>query len=295
MSGFLQVTLHPTRKAVQDERTADNGNTEHTGRKIFAFHFEHDTFIQTEMGDLLMNNIQIFNNPEFGDIRTVVIDNEPWFVGKDVADILGYQNGSRDINRHVDEEDKRLTKMVSQGQNRDITVINESGLYSLIFGSKLESAKKFKKWVTSEVLPSIRKTGTYMMPQTTDGKIALLAQGHTELKAEVDEIKADLESLKMDLPILPVEADRITEAVRKKGVSIMGGKQSSAYSNRGLRQKVYNNLYANLKYNFGVRSYKSIKRSQCDKAVQVINAYQTPYFLQEQIDDANMQQRLEFE
>lgn len=214
-----------------------------------------------------MNNIQIFNNPEFGDIRTVVIDNEPWFVGKDVADILGYQNGSRDINRHVDEEDKRLTKMVSQGQNRDITVINESGLYSLIFGSKLESAKKFKKWVTSEVLPSIRKTGTYMMPQTTDGKIALLAQGHTELKAEVDEIKADLESLKMDLPILPVEADRITEAVRKKGVSIMGGKQSSAYSNRGLRQKVYNNLYANLKYNFGVRSYKSIKRSQCDKAV----------------------------
>lgn len=226
-----------------------------------------------------MNDIQIFNNPEFGDIRTVVIDNEPWFVGKDVADILGYQNGSRDINRHVDEEDKRLTKMVSQGQNRDITVINESGLYSLIFGSKLESAKKFKKWVTSEVIPSIRKTGTYMMPQTTDGKIALLAQGHTELKAEVDEIKADLESLKMDLPILPVEADRITEAVRKKGVSIMGGKQSSAYSNRGLRQKVYNNLYANLKYNFGVRSYKSIKRSQCDKAVQVINAYQTPYFL----------------
>ena len=130
-----------------------------------------------------MNDIQIFNNPEFGDIRTVVIDNEPWFVGKDVADILGYQNGSRDINRHVDEEDKRLTKMVSQGQNRDITVINESGLYSLIFGSKLESAKKFKKWVTSEVLPSIRKTGTYMMPQTTDGKIALLAQGHTELKS----------------------------------------------------------------------------------------------------------------
>ena len=246
------------------------------------------------MGDLLMNNIQIFNNPEFGDIRTVVIDNEPWFVGKDVADILGYQNGSRDINRHVDEEDKRLTKMVSQGQNRDITVINESGLYSLIFGSKLESAKKFKKWVTSEVLPSIRKTGTYVMPQTTDGKIALLAQGHTELKAEVDEIKADLESLKMDLPILPVEADRITEAVRKKGVSIMGGKQSSAYSNRGLRQKVYNNLYANLKYNFGVRSYKSIKRSQCDRAVEVINSYQPPYFLQEQIDNANMQQSLKF-
>lgn len=243
-----------------------------------------------------MNDIQIFNNPEFGDIRTVVIDNEPWFVGKDVADVLGYRNGSRDINRHVDKDDSLRKGLIDKtGREQETIIINESGLYSLIFGSKLESAKKFKKWVTSEVLPSIRKTGTYMMPQTTDGKIALLAQGHTELKAEVDEIKADLESLKMDLPILPVEADRITEAVRKKGVSIMGGKQSSAYSNRGLRQKVYNNLYANLKYNFGVRSYKSIKRSQCDKAVEVINAYQTPYFLQEQIDDANMQQRLEFD
>lgn len=243
-----------------------------------------------------MNNIQIFNNPEFGDIRTVVIDNEPWFVGKDVADALGYRNGSRDINRHVDKDDSLRKGLIDKmGREQETIIINESGLYSLIFGSKLESAKKFKKWVTSEVLPSIRKTGTYTMPQTTDGKIALLAQGHTELKAEVDEIKADLESLKMDLPILPVEADRITEAVRKKGVSIMGGKQSSAYSNRGLRQKVYNNLYANLKYNFGVRSYKSIKRNQCDKAVEVINAYQTPYFLQEQIDDANMQQRLEFD
>lgn len=242
-----------------------------------------------------MNDIQIFNNPEFGDIRTVVIDNEPWFVGKDVADVLGYRNGSRDINRHVDKDDSLRKGLIDKmGREQETIIINESGLYSLIFGGKLESAKKFKKWVTSEVLPSIRKTGTYMMPQTTDGKIALLAQGHTELKAEVDEIKADLESLKMDLPVLPVEADRITEAVRKKGVSIMGGKQSSAYSNRGLRQKVYNNLYANLKYNFGVRSYKSIKRSQCDKAVEVINSYQPPYFLQEQIDNANMQQSLKF-
>lgn len=242
-----------------------------------------------------MNDIQIFNNPEFGDIRTVEVDGEAWFVGKDVADVLGYRNGSRDINRHVDKDDSLKRGLTdSLGREQETIFINESGLYALIFGSKLESAKKFKKWVTSEVLPSIRKTGTYVMPQTTDGKIALLAQGHTELKAEVDEIKADLESLKMDLPILPVEADRITEAVRKKGVSIMGGKQSSAYSNRGLRQKVYNNLYANLKYNFGVRSYKSIKRSQCDRAVEVINSYQPPYFLQEQIDNANMQQSLKF-
>lgn len=130
------------------------------------------------------------------------------------------------------------------------------------------------------------------MPQTTDGKIALLAQGHTELKQEVDEIKSDLEALKMDLPILPIEADKITEAVKKKGVSVMGGKQSNAYNNRNIRQKVYNNLYANLKYNFGVKSYKSIKRSQCDKAIEVINTYQPPFFLAQLIDNENAQQKL---
>ena len=132
------------------------------------------------------------------------------------------------------------------------------------------------------------------MPQDTDGKIALLAQGHIELRQEVDEIKADLESLKMDLPVLPIEADRITEAVKKKGVSVLGGKQSNAYNNRSLKQKVYNNIYSNLKYNFGVRSYKSIKRSQCDSAIQIINEYKPPYFLEQQIANENAQQRIEF-
>lgn len=130
------------------------------------------------------------------------------------------------------------------------------------------------------------------MPQTTDGKIALLAQGHTELKAEVDEIRSDLEALKNDLPILPIEADKITEAVKKKGVSVMGGKLSNAYNNRSIRQRVYNNLYANLKYNFGVKSYKSIKRSQCDKAIEIILSYQPPFFLQQMIENENAQQMI---
>lgn len=109
-----------------------------------------------------MENLQIFKNEEFGEIRTVTVNNEPWFVGKDVANILGYQNGSRDINRHVDEEDKLTERIVLSGQNREVIVINESGLYSLILSSKMPNAKKFKHWVTSEILPTIRKTGGYV-------------------------------------------------------------------------------------------------------------------------------------
>lgn len=112
-----------------------------------------------------MNNIQVFNNPEFGDIRTVEIDGEPWFVGKDVADNLGYQNGSRDINRHVDEDDKQKMMLFDGNQKKETIIINESGLYALILGSKLPSAKRFQHWVTSEVLPSIRKTGAYVQQE----------------------------------------------------------------------------------------------------------------------------------
>lgn len=108
-----------------------------------------------------MNDLKIFKNAEFGEIRTIEVDNEPWFVGKDVADTLGYQNGSRDINRHVDEEDRHKVMLFDGNQDKETIVINESGLYSLILSSKLPNAKAFKRWVTAEVLPTIRKHGMY--------------------------------------------------------------------------------------------------------------------------------------
>ena len=111
-----------------------------------------------------MNELQVFNNDEFGSIRTVIIENEPWFVGKDVAEVLGYTNPSKALSDHVDTEDKLNNEtLLSLGQ-RGGWLINESGLYSLILSSKLPSAKKFKHWVTSEVLPAIRKTGSYNLP-----------------------------------------------------------------------------------------------------------------------------------
>lgn len=119
----------------------------------------------------VMNELQIFQNPDFGSIRTIVIDDEPWFVGKDVASALGYKNSSDAISKHVDDEDKQIflksqNAILDFTSNRGLNLINESGLYCLILGSKLETAKKFKRWVTNEVLPTLRKTGVYSLPQS---------------------------------------------------------------------------------------------------------------------------------
>ena len=105
--------------------------------------------------------IQVFNNPEFGTVRTIMMNNQPYFVGKDVADILGYSNSRKALADHVDERDKGVTKCDTPGGMQELAIINESGLYSLIFSSKLPAAKQFKHWVTAEVLPSIRKHGLY--------------------------------------------------------------------------------------------------------------------------------------
>lgn len=108
------------------------------------------------------NKLEIFKNEEFGEIRSIKIEDEIYFVGKEIANILGYQNGSRDINRHVEKEDRKIISINDGIQNRDAIVINESGLYSLILSSKQPKAKKFKHWVTNEVLPTIRRTGGYV-------------------------------------------------------------------------------------------------------------------------------------
>lgn len=140
-----------------------------------------------------MNELQVFNNEEFGSVRTVEINGEPWFVGKDVTDALNYSNGRKAINDHVDKEDKGVTKCDTPGGAQEMTVINESGLYSLILGSDLPNAKKFKRWITHEVIPSIRKHGAYMTQETLEKALAspdFLIQLATKLKEEQEKNKA---------------------------------------------------------------------------------------------------------
>lgn len=137
-----------------------------------------------------MNELKIFKNNDFGEIRTITIDGEPHFVGKDVAEILEYQNGSRDINRHVDPEDRIKTMVFDGNQDKETILINESGLYSLILSSKMPKAKKFKRWVTSEVLPEIRKTGSYTKAPKSFKEALYLAYKQQEKIEELEKTKA---------------------------------------------------------------------------------------------------------
>lgn len=140
-----------------------------------------------------MTDLQIFKNPEFGEIRTIEKDGEPWFVGKDVAAALGYEKPTDAVRKHVDVEDRGISKMETPSGAQETTIINESGLYSLVLSSKLPTAKKFKRWVTSEVIPSIRKHGAYMTPDKLEEvllKPDTLIQLAQNLKAEQEKRRA---------------------------------------------------------------------------------------------------------
>lgn len=237
-----------------------------------------------------MNKLQIFNSEEFGEIRTVTIDNEPWFVGIDVAKSLGYANPKNAVPKHVSEEDKLGAQIEYAGQRREVTVINESGLYALIFGSKLDSAKRFKHWVTAEVLPSIRKTGSYQKPMTVAEQIQLLAQGNVKLEEKIEAVNDDLQEFKKDMPLLALECQKITKAKNQKVVPMLGGKDAPAYKDNSLRQLVYSDIDAQLRREFGVNTYKAIKRNQCDVAIKIINEYELPMYLKDRIDTENAQE-----
>lgn len=237
-----------------------------------------------------MREVNVFNSEEFGDIRTVTVNNEPWFVGKDVAEALGYAKPLNALSTHVEKDDSLKQGLTdSLGREQETIFINESGLYALIFGSKLESAKRFKHWVTSEVLPAIRKTGNYKIPMTIEEQLQIVAKCTLEVKEEIKRVDNDLQNFKEDMPLLALECQRITRAKNQKVVPLMGGKKAPAYKNKSLMHKVYSDVDAQLRREFGVNTYKAIKRSQCDFAVKIIEDYVLPMYLKEEIDSENSQ------
>lgn len=185
-----------------------------------------------------MNELQVFTNPEFGQVRTLTIEEEPWFVGKDVAVALGYENHRKALSDHVDPEDKLqgdgVTIRDPMGREQHPTVINESGLYALIFGSKLESAKRFKHWVTHEVLPAIRKTGSYsIIPKaralTTDDYMKAAQLAATCRNERLPYVLGFLEQAGFNIPEVttpapaldgPVDCTEIQRLMDERGISV---------------------------------------------------------------------------
>lgn len=242
-----------------------------------------------------MSELKVFNNSEFGEIRTITIDNKVWFVGKDIAVALGYQNPSKALKDHVRDKHKLNNDSLSSLGQRGGWLVDEPGVYALIMHSKLESAERFQDWVYEEVLPSLRKTGSYSMPTTTLGQIQLLAQGHVELEKKVDDMakafRQEIKEVKEDMPLLPLEADKLSRAVKKKCMELLGGKESNAYNDPALRRKVHSAAYRNLWTNFDITTYKAVKRNQMETALRLVEEFKLPVHLAETVETTNSQLR----
>lgn len=239
--------------------------------------------------------LQIFNNSEFGEIRTITKDDEPMFCLADVCKALELEQVSR-VKARLKTDGVTTSKVTDRlGREQEATFINESNLYKTIFQSRKESAERFTDWVTGEVLPSIRKTGGYGMPKTTGGQIQLLAQGYTELERAINSIKEDMTELKDNTPLYGCEIDEVKQHVNRKGVIVLGGKDSEAYKNGSIRSSVYSDIYKQLKREFGcVTTYKSIRRKYIDNVHKFIDDYVLPMALAEQVNAANAQISMSF-
>lgn len=254
-----------------------------------------------------MNEIMTFSNSEFGEIRTVTIDGEPWFVGKDVCKSLGYSDVKSGTRKNVDEDDKRVCPVGTPSGTQQTTVINESGLYSLIFGSKLENAKKFKKWVTSEVLPTIRKTGQYgqaqlQLPQTTmellelhykalkevGGKVEILADDLNEVKGDYGK---RIEHLENNMTLDYGQQRVLEDTVNKTVTEALGGKTSCAYEEIG--RKVFAECNRDLKHYFSVNARANVPRKRFDEAVEYARNWKPCTNTVIRIQNYNAQQTLD--
>ena len=234
-----------------------------------------------------MEEIKIFNSEEFGDIRTVTIDKEPWFVGKDVATALGYVKPLNALSTHVEKDDSQKQGITdSLGREQETIFINESGLYALIFGSKLDSAKRFKRWVTSEVLPAIRKTGSYQKPLTPQEMLRIqlgMIDNHEDRIADLEQ------NMTIDYGQQMVLGDTVSKVV----IDALGGKESNAYKEIG--KKVFAECNRDLKHYFNVNARNNVPKKKFDEAVDYVKNWQPCTNTRIKIQDYNAQISLQEE
>ena len=226
------------------------------------------------------NQIQQFQNQHFGKLTVIEIDSEFFFIGKEVAELLGYKNGSRDVNRHVDEEDRCIFQNYQNGTfenipNRGVTIINESGLYTAILGSKKPEAKQFKRWVTSEVLPTIRKHGAYnvqpKIPTTQREMILLALAGNEETNQRIDAIEEQVTDLKENATLNPGEYGYIGRRINQRVSEVAKGYGNITQEQRG---KLYKDINQGVKAITGVSTRTQLRTKHYEVVLEFINDWE---------------------
>ncbi|HCQ2085199.1 TPA: ORF6C domain-containing protein [Staphylococcus aureus] len=213
-----------------------------------------------------MQELQTFNFEELP-VSTLEVDGEPYFIGKDVADILGYANGRDALSKHVDAEDKLTSQIATAGQNRNVTIINESGLYSLIFSSKLENAKRFKRWVTSEVLPTLRKTGAYQVPSDPMQALRLMFEATEETKQEIKNVKDDVIDLKENQKLDAGDYNFLTRTINQRVAHIQ---RLHAITNQKQRSELFRDINSEVKKMTGASSRTNVRQKHFDDVIEMI-------------------------
>lgn len=220
-----------------------------------------------------MNEIFNFNGQK---VRTLTINNEPYFVGKDVADVLGYERPTKAIQDHIDDEDKDVVPIQdSIGRKQNTPIINESGVYDLIFVAAKQStnqdikekARKFKRWVTSEVLPQIREQGAYVSENLSDEAFIALFTGQKKLKQKQLELAQDVDYLKNEQPIHPSFAQALLKKRKARVVMWLGGMDSPAYGDKAFAQSVFREAEMDFKAHFNVSRYDMLPKKFEDAAL----------------------------
>lgn len=236
------------------------------------------------------DKIQLFKF-EGKEVRTLKIDGEPWFVGKDLTNILGYQNSSKALIDHVDPEDKLNNVSLSSLGQRGGWLVNESGMFSLVLSSQLPSAKKFKRWVTSEVLPAIRKTGSYQLPQTPEELLQLTMKATNHLDQRVTNVEEDIDYLKNKSEVDENQRYKLQKVRNKRCIEVCGGKESNFYKTKS--RKVFMALAHDFKEYFQIPRYDALRKEDFDKAIEFINGWYPSVLLKRDIDRVNAQTDLD--
>ena len=218
-----------------------------------------------------MTELQIFNFEE-EEVTVQLINDEPWFVGNDVSRTLGYSNYRNAVSMHVDEEDKLRTQIEYAGQKREVTLINESGLYNLIFNSKLESAKRFKRWVMSEVLPTIRKTGSYQIPKDPMDALRLMFQATEHTQEKVNQVDARVMHLEENVKLDPGEYTYIGKSISRKVYQI--GKERAYSMNREQKEELFKAINKEIAEITGVRTRTQLRQKDYKKVIEFIDDWE---------------------